>query len=69
MPSTEEVRMFLTQSIVPVMEKNRFSELVGIEIGVVNGWIDKGYLGTIKIGKHRLVNLLALSHACLEESE
>jgi len=56
-----------SQVNVPVMDKNKFSELVGVEIGVVNGWIVRGYLPTIKLGKYRLVNIAMLTQECLEE--
>lgn len=49
---------------VPVMTKDRFSELSGLEPGVIRGMIDRGQLPTIKIGRHRLINVLALSREC-----
>lgn len=56
-----------SQASVPVMEREKFSNLIGVDLGVVNGWIDRGYLPTIKIGKHRLVNLALLTKECLEK--
>lgn len=56
-----------SQAFVPVMERSRFAELVGVDVGVVTGWIDKGHLPTIKIGKYRLVNIALLVKECLEE--
>lgn len=44
----------------PVCTKERFAELSGLEPGVVRGMMDRGYLPTVKIGRHRLVNLAAL---------
>ena len=52
---------------VPVMTKERFAELVGVEVGVVRGMLDRGYLPTIKIGRHRFVNVAALQARCLME--
>ncbi len=52
---------------VPVMEKNKFAELVGVDVGVVNGWIDKGYIPSMKLGKHRLVNIALLAEECMEQ--
>ena len=51
---------------VPVRERERFAALVGIELGVVNGWIDRGYVPTVKIGRYRLINLAALTREALE---
>ena len=51
---------------VPVMTKERFAELVGVEVGVVRGMLDRGYLPAIKLGRHRLVNVALLQKQCLE---
>lgn len=32
---------------VPVMHRERFSELTGIPFGVIDGWVIRGYLPTI----------------------
>ncbi len=56
-----------SQANVPVMEREKFSELVGVDLGVINGWIDRGYLPSIKMGKHRLVNLALLTKECMEK--
>jgi len=52
-------------SAVPVMTKERFAELVGVEVGVVRGMLDRGHLPALKIGRHRLVNVAALQARCL----
>ncbi len=49
---------------VPVMAKGRFAEMVGLSQGTVQGMIEKGHLPSIKIGRHRLINLVALNKAC-----
>lgn len=51
-------------SPVPVMTKERFAELVGLEVGVVRGMLDRGHLPAIKIGRHRMVNVAALQARC-----
>ncbi len=53
--------------VTPVMTKERFAELVGVEVGVVRGMLDRGYLPMVKIGRHRLVNVAALQARCLAE--
>lgn len=54
---------------VPIMTKERFAELAGVEVGVVRGMLDRGYLPAIKIGRHRFVNVAALQARCLAEDE
>lgn len=52
----------------PVMTKERFAELTGLEEGVIRGMIDKGHLPSVKIGKHRLVNVALLNTELLTEA-
>lgn len=49
----------------PVVSKERFAEISGLEVGVVRGMLDRGYLPNVKIGRHRLVNVAALQACCL----
>lgn len=51
--------------MTPVMTKERFAELVGVEVGVVRGMLDRGHLPSIKIGRHRLINVAVLQAQCL----
>ncbi|MDP2784804.1 MAG: hypothetical protein Q8O38_09475 [Sulfurimicrobium sp.] len=51
---------------VPVMSRERFAELAGIEVGVLNGWITKGYLPVIEFGRYRLVNVALLTKIALD---
>lgn len=48
------------QALVPYMSKQRFADLVGVEFGVVDAWVDRGYLPSRVIGKHRLINVAVL---------
>lgn len=52
---------------VPVMARERFAELAGVDVGVVNGWIAKGYMPVIEFGKYRLVNIALLTKLALEK--
>jgi len=52
---------------VPVMNKERFSELSGVPLGVIEGWVIRGYIPTVLIGKHRLINLVQLTQDCIEQ--
>lgn len=50
---------------VPILTQQKFSESTGIEIGVIEGWIKRGYIDTVKIGKRRLINIAALTNELL----
>lgn len=50
----------------PLVSRERFAELVGLPVGVVTGFINKGYLPTVSIGKYSLVNLALLEKRCLD---
>ena len=52
--------------VCPVLTKERFAELSGLEVGVVRGMLDRGYLPSVKLGRHRLVNLAILLLRCAE---
>lgn len=63
----EESNVISSPAIVPpVMHKEKFADLVGVSLGVVDGWCDRGYVPTIKIGKHSLVNMTQLNIQCLK---
>jgi len=45
---------------IPVMTREKFTELTGIPSGVLNSQIDRGYWPTIKVGKRSLINIEAV---------
>ena len=51
----------------PLVSLKRFSELSGISIGVLRGWINKGYIPTYAVGKYSLINLAALTEMALKK--
>jgi hypothetical protein len=55
------------QGMVPYMTKQRFSELSGVPLGVVDAWVDRGYIPSRVIGKHRLVNMALLWKGAFDE--
>lgn len=55
--------------ISPVVTKARFALLSGLAEGVVQGMIEKGHLPTVKIGRHRLVNVVGLAMECIPERD
>jgi len=49
---------------VPFITKGKFCELVGLTEGQLLGWIHRGYIPTMKKGRHRFVDLLGLFSQC-----
>ncbi|MDP2365522.1 MAG: hypothetical protein Q8M94_17355 [Ignavibacteria bacterium] len=43
-----------------LMHPNQFATYVGLSVGVIGGWIDNGYLPTVKIGRYSMINLIKL---------
>jgi hypothetical protein len=51
---------------VPFMSRERFCELTGFADGVVRGWVERGQIPTVLVGKHRAINLVLITRNCLE---
>lgn len=43
--------------ILPFVGRNLFASQVGVSVDVVEGWIRRGYLKQVKIGRRSLVDL------------
>lgn len=56
-------------SAMPVVSRTKFAELVGVSPAVVLGWVNRGYLPTINVGKYSLINLALLNANCLNQNE
>ncbi|MFJ5538182.1 DNA-binding protein [Halomonas sp. ATBC28] len=54
---------------VPTMTIERFSQLSGLDEGVIQGHIRRGYLPTIKVGRYRMINVALLNAQCLNAEE
>ncbi len=52
---------------VPVMARKKFADLVGVTEDTVTGWINRGYLPVVEIGKYRLVNIALVTKMALEQ--
>lgn len=52
---------------IPIMSRDRFAELTGYEVGVINNWIAKGYLPTFDIGRYSAINMELLRKMCMEK--
>lgn len=60
--------LHLAQAInLPILSRSRFAELIGVDEGVVLGWVNKGYLSTVRLGKYSLINLEALRQSCSDK--
>ena len=57
----------MPQLLVPVMTREQFSALSGLGEEVVRGMIEKGHLPSVKMGRHRLVNVARLTVESLVE--
>lgn len=47
-----------------LMTLEKFADAVGLPHGVVLGFLNKGYLPTVTIGRRRLINVVALQREC-----
>ncbi|MEY8197990.1 MAG: hypothetical protein RPS47_01985 [Colwellia sp.] len=54
-------------AVGPIITKERFSAVSGLRVDQVRGMMANGYLPTLKIGKHRMVNMALLTQECLQE--
>lgn len=52
---------------VPLMSRTKFAEHVGVTEDTVTGWINRGYLPVVEVGKYRLVNLALLNKMALSK--
>ena len=61
---------FVTPSLpnymTPLVTRERFAEMVGLPVGVIVGWCNKGLIPTMTIGKYNLVSVELLRKRCLE---
>lgn len=55
----------------PLMPWREFADWIRMENDhdTVRGWIRRGYLPTVKLGKHVMVNLSLLSQRLLDEDQ
>ncbi len=65
MPIIEQPNVCLMTDIC-VMTKERFALLSGLGEDVVRGMVSRGQLPTLKVGRHRMINLERLRYRCRE---
>lgn len=49
----------------PLVTRERFAEMVGLPVGVITGWCNKGLVPCVSIGKYSLINIALLGHRCV----
>lgn len=45
---------------IPLVSVEQFSRTCGVTVRTVEAWVIRGHVPTVKIGRHRLVNVFAL---------
>ena len=66
MDHQERSQQISARPTMPYMERTTFAALIGLPLNVVDGWIARGYVPTVKIGKNSLVNIALLSKTVLK---
>jgi hypothetical protein len=54
---------------VPLVTRQRFAEMTGLPLGVIQSQCDRGYWPTVKVGRYLLINMASLQRACLERNK
>lgn len=67
MAQLSELVRFDSSVAAPLVSREKFSQMCGLPLGVVVGFINKGYLPTVSIGKYSLINVAALQRSCFEK--
>lgn len=49
----------------PLVTRELFAQMVGLPLGVVTGWCNKGLVPCVSIGKYSLINIALLGHRCI----
>lgn len=50
----------------PLVSRERFAEMVGLPVGVIVGWCNRGILPTCTLGKYSLINIAVLQKSCVD---
>ena len=51
----------------PLVSRQKFAEMVGLPVGVIIGWCNKGLLPCTSIGRYSLINVAAIQRSCAEK--
>ena len=50
----------------PLVTRELFAQMSGLPVGVIVGFVNKGYIPTVSIGKYSLINIELLRKRCLD---
>ncbi len=56
-------------NIAPEMTMEKYAELIGVTERTVRGWVGRGLLPTLKVGKRRMINVSARTLQCIEQMQ
>ncbi|WNB76781.1 hypothetical protein [Methylomonas koyamae] len=62
----EQTPPFLQSPVIPFMAQTKFADMTGFSLGVIEGWVVRGYVPSMVVGKHRVINLVALFQQCID---
>lgn len=48
--------------VSPISSQEQFAGLIGVTVDTVRGWVEKGVVPTVKIGKRRFINNIKFSN-------
>lgn len=67
----EELQAKTFSCAPPIMPWRAFAAWIGMEEeqGIVQAWIQRGMIPSVRIGKHRMVNVALLTKELLEKEE
>jgi len=65
----EESKAPQVPALVPLMTKERFSDLSGLSLDTIEGHLRRGYLPSRKIGRRLMINVALLQRECLDEED
>lgn len=55
-------------SFTPLVTRERYAQMVGVSVDVVAGWISRGYVPVVGVGKYNLVNIALINQQALGAS-
>jgi hypothetical protein len=62
---TEFATRFVPNASSPLVTRERFAEMVGLPLGVITGWCNKGLVPCVSVGKYSLINVALLGSRCV----
>ena len=51
---------FSVAPFAPILTTDKFADLIGVTKSVVDNWVKRGYISTVKIGRRRFINVVGL---------